>query len=327
MRIIGNTGRVALLACAMVATLASIAPRANAVELRWKFTPGQKLNYNMVQDMTMGTAGGPLGPQSVTMRQEMVMTWQVEGVDEKTGEAVIKQKFDQVKMKMTLPGLGGFEYDSKSEEPPMGPAAMLAPMYKVLTQSEFELTMTTRGEIKEVKIPEEVLKALKNSPGAASMGDMATPEGFKKMISQGALVLPEKEPKEGETWTTKVEVNNPMAGKQVIQTTYQYEGTREMDGVNFAVFKPKLEMTFEGTEQLQMKVAEQDSSGEILFNVDAGRLHSSKLEQDVSIDVTAGGQTMQQKIEQKIDVKVTPAEEADAEPSADSAESSGESEE
>ena len=61
------------------------------------------------------------------------MTWDVQGVDEKTGDAVIKQKFDAVKMKMTTP-IGGFEYDSKSEAVPTGLAAMIAPMYKAMTQ-------------------------------------------------------------------------------------------------------------------------------------------------------------------------------------------------
>jgi hypothetical protein len=148
---------------------------------------------------------------------------------------------------------------------------------------------------------------LQNSPGAAALGEMATPEGFKKMIAQGALVLPENAPKEGEDWSTKVEVNNPMAGKQVIETTYKYVGKKDIEGVNYAVFEPKLTMTFEGTPQVQMKVSEQESGGEILFNVEAGRLHSSKLDQKVTIDVSVGGQAMQQKIDQTIDVKVTPA--------------------
>jgi hypothetical protein len=275
--------------------------------LRWKFKEGEKLDYTMVQDMTIGTQGGPAGGQNVTMRQEMDMTWDVVGVNEE-GDAIIKQKFEQIKMKMTLPPpLGGFEYDTKSDAAPAGPAAMLAPMYKKMTESEFELTMSSRGEIKDVKIPDEVLKTLQNSPGAAQLGEMATPEGFKKMIAQGALVLPENPPQPGEEWSNKVEVNNPMAGKQIIESSYKYVGPKEVEGVTYAAIEPTLKMTFEGTPQIQMKVSEQESGGEILFNIADGRLHSTKLDQKVTIDVTAFGQTMQQKIDQTIDVKVTPA--------------------
>ena len=44
---------------------------------------------------------------------------------------------------------------------------MVAPIYDALTKGEFEITMSARGEIKDVKVPDEVLAAMKNSPGAA----------------------------------------------------------------------------------------------------------------------------------------------------------------
>jgi uncharacterized protein DUF6263 len=257
---------------------------------------------------------------NTTMTQEMDMTWDVQGVDEKTGEAVIRQKFDQVKMKMTTP-VGGFEYDSKSTEAPTGLGAMIAPMYKAMTEGEFEITMTSRGEVKDVKVPEQVLAALKNSPGAAAMGDIATADGFKKMISQGALVLPEKPPTQGQTWTTKVEMKNPAVGKQTVETTYRYEGTKDIKGTKYAVIKPQLKMDFENKaaaaegqpqqpapqQQMQMKIKDQSSDGEVLFNIAAGRLHSTTLKQNVTIEANVQGQAIQQKIDQKIDVTVTPA--------------------
>ena len=92
--------------------------------LRWKFKVGEKLDYDMVQQMSMEMSGAPFPkPLATEMRQEMNMTWDVQGVDDKSGEAVIRQKFDRVKMKMTTP-VGGFEYDSKSEEAPTGLGAM-----------------------------------------------------------------------------------------------------------------------------------------------------------------------------------------------------------
>ncbi|MCI0333891.1 MAG: DUF6263 family protein [Planctomycetes bacterium] len=300
MQVFVGLSRVRLLIAAVA--VMSIASGAMAQEpLRWKFEKGAKFDYNMVQDMTIGSMGGPLGAQNVTMHQELGMTWDVQDVS-KEGDAVIQQKIDRVKMKMTLPApVGAIEYDSSSEKLPVGPAAMLAPMYKAMTQGAFTITMTPRGEIKDVKIPDEVVAALKNSPGAAAMGDMATADGFKKMISQGSLVLPEGAPKQGEEWTTKVEVNNPAAGKQIVETTYRYEGTKDVEGVKFAEFQPTIKMNFEGA---QVKISEQASDGEILFNVVEGRLDSSKLEQHVTIDQPGGGQT---KIDQEIVVSVKPA--------------------
>jgi hypothetical protein len=271
--------------------------------LRWKFNKGNKYDYDMVQDMTIASTGGPGGPQNVTMHQELKMTWDLQDVT-KDGDALIQQKIESVKMKMELPQpVGAIEYDSTAKDPPTGPAAILAPMYQALMKGAFQITMSPRGEIKDVKIPPEVAAALKNSQGAAAMGDMATPEGFKKMISQGSLVLPEKAPTKDEEWSTKVEVNNPQAGKQVVETIYKYLGTKEIEGVKYAAFQPTVKMNFEGSPA---KISEQQSTGEILFNIAEGRLASSKLEQHVTLE-QAGVQT---KIDQNIGVKVTAGGEA-----------------
>lgn len=296
---------VTILALAMMA----VAPSQVAAQepLRWKFEKGEKLDYNMVQDMTIGSKGGPQGDQNVTMHQELDMTWDVQDVNAE-GDAVIHQKIDRVKMKMTLPPpMGAIEYDTSSEAEPVGPAAMFAPLYKAMTKGAFEITMTSRGEIKDVKIPDEVATAIKNSPGMAAMGEMATADGFKKMISQGSLVLPQEAPEPGHEWSTKIEVNNPMAGKQIVETTYTYKDTKEVDGVTYAVFEPSIEMSFEGAP---LKITEQTSNGEILFNVPEGRLASSNLAQQVTIDQPGGGQM---KIDQNVEVKVKPAEEAESE--------------
>lgn len=295
--------------------------------LRWKFKVGQKLDYNMVQEMQMA-ASGPAIPQEMktSMHQEMSMTWEVLGLDDKSGEAVIRQKFDRVKMKMSTP-VGGFEYDSKSEEAPTGLGAMVATMFKAMTEGDFEITITSRGEVKDVKIPEQVVTAVKNSPNAAAMGDVASAEGLKKMLSQGSLVLPKDPLKKGDTWSTKVEVKNPTVGKQINETTYRFEGTKEINGKQFAVIKPQVKMEFEqeqaaakegqpqqpaAQQSMQMKIKDQKSDGEVLFDIPEGRLHSTSLKQNVTIETSVNGQPVQQKIDQKIDVTVTPAGEKKA---------------
>jgi len=74
---------------------------------------------------------------------------------------------------------------------------------------------------------------------------------------------------------------------------------------------------------MQMKIKDQSSDGEVLFNIAAGRLQSTSLKQNVTIEASVNGQPIQQKIDQKIDVTVTPAgaKKADA---AKKPESSGE---
>jgi hypothetical protein len=99
-----------------------------------------------------------------------------------------------------------------------------------------------------------------------------------------------------------------MTGKQTVETSYKFEGMKDVDGVKMAVFRPAIKMGFEGNETMQLKVTEQTSDGEVLFNQDAGRLDSTTLQQTTKIDMTIAGQTMQQQIDQLIEVQVSPAE-------------------
>jgi hypothetical protein len=329
---------------AVMAALLCLAPCGRAEEpLRWKFKVGDKLAYNMTQDMSMVMNMGPSSQLTTNVHQVMDMSWDVQGVNDQ-GEAVILQKFDRVQMKMTGPM--AVDYDTAKDEPPTGMAAAFAPLYKAMTKGEFEVTMTARGEIKDVKVPQEVLDALKSSPGAAQMGDLAKPDGFQKMIMQNAFVLPENAPKKGENWSTTATVTNPVAGQQTVETSYTFEDMKEVDGQQFAVFQPNIKMSFgpaaepaiaadskdakEGDAKadakddaksdaksdakppahpnpaMQMKVKDQKSDGEVLFNATAGRLSSMSVKQDLSMDISVAAQTLQQQIHQDIEVKVTP---------------------
>jgi len=276
-----------------------------AEPLRWKLKLGEKLNYHMVEEMTLTTRGAPLNETSTPLHQEMDMTWTVVGV-KGDGEAVIEQKIHDVKLSIAGPPGEKIEYDSKGEDATASLAPLVAPIYDALTKGEFEFTMTARGETKDVKVSEEVLEALKNNPGAALLGDIATAEGLQRMISKWALVLPDKTPRRGEESRSRVKLKSP-AGEQTVESSYRYDGTKEVDGRTYAVFRPGLEITFGEKDGVQSKVKEQESKGEVLFDVAAGRLQSATLERGVTIDMTVAGQTVEQKVKQTVEVKLTPA--------------------
>ena len=258
---------------------------------------------------------------NATMHQEMDMTWDVQGVnDERRGGDPAEVR--RVKMKMTSP-IGGFrirfEVGGRSDRSGGHDRADVQGDDQGRIRDHDDGPRRSQGR---EDFGRSARRRCKTSPGAAAMGDIATAEGFKRMISQGALVLPRMPPKEGDTWQTKVEMNNPAAASKRSKRPTRYEGTKEIDGTKYAVIKPELKMEFEraanGQEWRQRRKlfdedAEQSSDGEVLFNIDEGRLHSTTLEQNVTIDATVAGQTIQQKIDQKIDVKVTPAGEKKAE--------------
>jgi hypothetical protein len=57
---------------------------------------------------------------------------------------------------------------------------------------------------------------------------------------------------------------------------------------------------------MEMKMKEQKTDGEVLFDLKAGRLHSMSVNLNITMDMVAQGMTMPGTIDQKIEVKVTP---------------------
>ena len=123
--------------CALLAAVL----QDGAVEIRWKFTPGQELRYEVTQQSTTAVQG---------MSQEQTSTttylWKIEDVAE-DGTARIRMKYEALRIKSA--GLQEFEYDSrKDKEPP--PVQSVQIQSKLVGQS-FTMKMTPAGRVRDVK--------------------------------------------------------------------------------------------------------------------------------------------------------------------------------
>ncbi len=265
----------------------------------WKFTPGAANRFRLTQDMAMTMNLGVGGDVTTNTKNIMDMSWTVAEVRD-DGSAIIKQKINRIRMSMQAPGgAAAVEFDTQSTDEPQGFAAMIAPLLREMARAEFTVTMTPRGKITNVEVPDSLVQALAAAPGAALMGDMATAEGFKKIASGVAFELPESlEP--GDEWTATTEMTNPVLGKQTVTMTYRYVGPKDVDGVTLEAFTPSLEISFAGTPAAQAQVTEQQSSGEMLFNRNAGRIESSQLDHTMKLDLTVAGQKIAQSLTQKV---------------------------
>lgn len=288
--------------CFLFACLLASPTIADDVPLVWKFQTGDEHQYRMLQRMDMEMALGEANRKIETAVEQVIdMTWKIDQVDEQ-GQAKVVQKIDRLRMNMQAPGQPEMKYDTDSDEAPAGFAAMLTPLFKAMTESSFKMTMSPRGQFSDVEMPESFANALKNVPGAAMMGEMFSDDGFANMIQKSSLILPEpKDLQPGHEWSTTSEMKNPQLGVISTQLTYRYLGPREVEGTNFEVFSIKMKMGFgEGAGGVKVEIADQDTNGEILFNRDAGRLESSKLQQEVDMNVIVGEHTMSQKMLQKV---------------------------
>ncbi len=283
----------------------------NAAEpLLWKFVAGEKINYQMSQEMEMTMDLGPGGETVSSVKQVIDMVWEINAIQE-NGNAVLTQSIRRVRMEVGAPGQAEVKFDSASDEPPQGYAAMLTPMFEALIGAPFQVTITPRGQIVEVEIPESLLEAMSQVPGGAIMGSLATEEGFRNTVRQISIVLPKSEElTEGHQWTTTLEMENPATGKITSTTTYQYKGSREHDGQLLEVFVPTIVTQFGKEQGNTIKLIKEESTGEILFNRTTGRLRSSTIHQLMDTAITVGERVVKQHLDQTIAFQQMPEDEA-----------------
>lgn len=294
---------LSILAALLLATFWTSSVASADEPLRFSFRVGQEVPYTLIQDMKMTMDAGPAGVMKTKTNQTIKMAWRVEEVKE-DGSAVMTHDVQRVQMSLAGPLGQGYEFDTDSQQAPQGLAAMIAPIFKALVESDYKVTMTPRGEISDMVIPEAVMEALKNVPGAG--GAAPNDESIKQMAMQVAIQLPKEALVDGKTWSTKVQTSAPMFGQQQVETTYEYEGTREKDGRKLEVFSPTVVVTTIAQDKegnMSAKLDSGESSGEILFDREMGRLVSSQITQNLDIEIQAGVQTITGTIVQTATIK------------------------
>jgi hypothetical protein len=254
--------------CALACAGLGLMP-VRAEELRYKFQPGSKTNYavEQKQNMKMSAMG-----QDLDMKNNMTMdvSMAVDAVDTATGNATVKYKVDRVQMNMEGGPFGKSDFDSKSDKEPEGPLAMAAPIFKALTADAVTMTVSPRGEISNVKLPEKLKEAFQNAAGNFGGGPSFSEDQLKQMMNNGVFVLPKEAPTTSTTWSHPMEMKMGPIGTMKTNTKYTYAGkSGNFDKINLAI-DMKLESSPDSPMQIKMNTKE--ASGTILFDNAKGRV-------------------------------------------------------
>jgi hypothetical protein len=263
--------RTLLLAMALMIACASA---AHAQTMRYQFKEKDKLSYAMEQK-TKSTVN-LMGAEIVSsINASMSLYWEVLKVDTQ-GNAHVKIKVTH--SKIALDSLVGMvEVDSNSKDSPTDVAGkMIAQMNKAFAAMEITATMLPTGEMKDVKVSEATVKAMKAIPSADKFGDLAHPDNFKDMLSN--IVFPMQPIAKGKSWTHKTESNSPE-GKVSTEHIFTLEETIDQDSVKLEKISLKPNIKVEADPKAMIKVKSIKSSGHILFDNKAGQLVESSISQ------------------------------------------------
>jgi Family of unknown function (DUF6263) len=272
----------------LAALFVAAVPAQAQTTLRYKFKQGDKLDYVIENKMTMKI---DLGGKEIEMaiNQNMEMAWKVESVAN-DGKARIQQKLMRIQFSMDTP-MGKIEYDSKDGKAPPGPIGeTIAPVFKALSGLEFTLTMDPRGEISDVKVPKDLLKAV-NAQQLPGVGEMFTEDGLKKMMAQSGISFPKDAVTKGKTWNQKLGFKMPF-GEMKMDNVYTYEGTvqkgdRKVEQVSL---KPTISLKPDENAPVAMTMKDGGGKGTAYFDNDAGKLVEMSMVQNMVME--AAGQTI-----------------------------------
>ena len=273
----------AMIAWTIALTLAAapVSARAADAALRWKFTEGQTFHYQMDQK-TVTQVKGPNQDIKTTVNQVIDTTWAVLSVDKSTGLGTLTQTIDRVRTKIEFP-FGALDYDSKSEKTPEGLlAAAVVPKLKALVGARFKYKMSPQGELSDIEVPADLLKALKESAGPEGNAGpgMFSEEGLKNMIHESSLVLPMNVEK-GKPWTRQTKIPSPPIGTMSEEKTYTYVGP-EKEGEKITL-DVKITLEPDPKANLDLKIGNQDAKGTFYFDSKAGRVVQSTVTQKTEL--------------------------------------------
>lgn len=273
-----------------------VSPAIAAEPIVWKWAAADSARYQLTQTTKMTVNAGSAGTVANSSRQDTLIRWSVDGTPA-DGPTKLRQATERVVVKHTDSMGQGFAYDSSDEDPPAGMAALVAPMFEAMIENDMLLTMLGTGEITGVEMSEELAEAFERLPGGAVSGEMVT-----KMTKQNAVSFPAKPLEVGDQWTTVKEVETPQIGTMKVSTTYTYDGPREIEGRQFEAFTPvvAIERVGEGPSGVEATIETKEAVGELLFDREAGRLHTSSIAQIMEVRVKLGDKELVNEVQQSI---------------------------
>ncbi|HEV7282699.1 MAG TPA: DUF6263 family protein [Pirellulaceae bacterium] len=204
------------LAAAVTSFLASISATAFAqepVELRWKLEPGEAFVTEWKQGLESRAIVQDAQDQvlrriETTHDLSMRIGWKIASVAE-NGDVVTEQRIEALTLAVRAPGniLRQLQLPS-SEEPPKEFAA-LAEALKQALGVPIRVTLSPRGEPLAAELSEAWTKLAENEELGPSAQQLATPEGWKSLLGNAIMPLPEAPVAVGATWSSE----DPQLGR------------------------------------------------------------------------------------------------------------------
>lgn len=288
---------------AVVIVACGLASQARAQEpllLKYKPTKGERLIYkskqHMDQKQTLTIMGMPIKLENL-LDHEVIVSRTVADIDA-AGNATLNVKGERRKVTADFGGLAKFEFDSKSTERDTSTqlGSELTPLLERLTGSEYQLIVTPRGSVAEVKGFAELVGDLVKDKQFASQFASGDNKSAAFQEQDAFVILSDKPVKPGDKWEVPYDVEIPMVGTIKGKNVYTYEGPDKVGDRPTARIGVSSETSIElkidsPTSKVTGTMTTTSSTQTVQFDPAAGRVVSAKqkISMGGQLTVEAGG--------------------------------------
>lgn len=252
-------------------------------EIRWSFKPGDKYEVVISQTSTIKTTVNRT-KVDVALNLGSEMNWEVVSVKE-NGNAVIKQSFSRMRVKVTKTAKPTITYDTAEDKEPEDNAQYFAEVYDKLVGIPFHVEMTARGEIVEVVLDKKDMETIREIPESMEARRLFEKQGLMKLVNSGGFVLPEKELEKGAQWPVKKQQKMTF-GTADYESIFTYQGTSADDGVADFSLEATAKLKDQPKNPLEkpLVLKNQKQTGTIKFDTRNGYLKSIQVKQEMETE-------------------------------------------
>lgn len=280
-----------ILASAM-ALAALCSPAAAQTPLRWRFTSGETVQYVITLQSANRSADGAA---ALNTTMQVGLQQKVESVDE-TGVATITQTIPRIQVRIDA-ATGSSEYDTTSGKKPDGMTRWMAPMLHAVLNKPVRFKMSPLGQISELKLVKGKMEEIQEAVKGDELGRLFTEAGIGEAL--GFVNVLEQPLYPGSRWPRAVVLENPVLGKQNIETVYTFQGMENRAGKMLARITSTSQTSFLAGEKQSatVRVREQTTSGTAYFDPALGKLVESEQKSQMRLQVSFSGNTLNQNME------------------------------
>ncbi len=276
---------------AILAALACQQSVSAQVELRFRHTPNETLYYELKQSLTT-TAHIAGNPVENVLSQQLQLGTHVNSVSP-DGTASVTKRIYRIQMQASQPGQETpLVYDSNEKTELPGPLRLIANSLSQLVNQDIHMNISPQGETEDIRLPEELEKRLSATP--AGIAGNNSLDGVKKMISQGSIIFPEGPLRLNQSWTRELTTELPF-GIMTSTIELTYAGTTK-EGLHRINATSKIALAAKEGALFQVTMKSADGRGIYLFDAERGCIYASALKQNMDLEMSALGQTVQQTV-------------------------------